>query len=329
MSEKRVIGIRGLDESIYDEIQKIAKEKNQNIADIFNDALRQYLISLDNDYIPPNIISGHMKFIVNSEALIQLNPLRIENVDKVIIENDEKLTLDLIETNLEGIKSANYVYVPQQFYYIIIKKSKHCQNIEPYEGKYRAEENLEFNSSVKITSSMLERFKNQNKRVRIKAYGDIYFDYKIDTDLFDEVVSSLKINGGLYCSEELQPIVLTKGSVTGNLGIIDENNNPIEVTQVNSKINGKQRRRENVPAPFIDLSGISEAIKEVKRALSDLGPEFQDNIKKAFTNSDLDGEYSFKKKRKKYHPSKGVKIDINTDFDDESNTDEDSLDSSE
>lgn len=321
MSEKRVIGIRGLDESIYDEIQKHAKETSRNVADIFNDALMQYLQTIKEGYTPPNVVSGHSKFIINSEALTQLNPLKIENVERVIIENDDNLTVDLIESNLEGIKNAIIVYVPQRLYYIIIKKSKNCENIEPYEGAYRIEETLEFNSNLKITSNMLERFKQQNKRIRIKANGDLWFDYQIESQLFDEIVSRIRVNGGLYCSEDLQPFVLTKGSVSGNLGIIDENNNPIEVTQVNTKKQRRTRRSDSHSSPFLDLSGISDALREIKTSFLDLGPELQDNIAKAFENIEIDGEKIRRKKRRKYPGKAEVRIDIDSDELDEDTDD--------
>ncbi|MHA1992559.1 MAG: hypothetical protein ACXACX_21525 [Candidatus Hodarchaeales archaeon] len=315
MSEKRVIGIRGLNESIYNEIQKHAKDTNKNVSDIFNEALIQYLQTIKEGFTPPNIISGHSKFIINSEALRQLTPLKIENVEKVIIENDEMLTIDLIESNLEGISNAIVVYVPQRLYYIIIKKSKNCETIEPYEGVYRIEETLEFNTSLKITSNMLERFKQQNKRIRIKANGDLWIDFKVDPQLFDEVVSRIRTNGGLYCSEALQPIILTKGSVSGNLGIIDENNDPIEVTQVKSKFERRSRKHPSHKSPFIDLSGISDAIRELKSTFVDLGPELQENLKKTLENLNFDEEGIKQKKRQKYSPKSKVKL--NVDFDED------------
>ncbi|MHA1982754.1 MAG: hypothetical protein ACW967_00260 [Candidatus Hodarchaeales archaeon] len=319
MSEKRVIGIRGLDESIYNEIQKHAKDTSKNVSDIFNEALTQYLQTIKEDFTPPNIISGHSKFIINSEALNQLKPLKIENVEKVIIENDEKLTIDLIETNLEGISNSIVVYVPQRLYYIIIKKSKNCENIEPYEGVYRIEETLEFNTSLKITSNMLERFKQQNKRIRIKANGDLWIDFKVDPQLFDEVVSRIRANGGLYCSETLQPIILTKGSVSGNLGIIDENNEPVEVTQVNTKREKRSKKHASHTSPFIDLSGIADAVRELKKTFIDLGPELEENLKKTFENLNFDEEDIKRKKRQKYSPKTKVKLNVDLDEENEEN----------
>jgi hypothetical protein len=313
MSEKKVIGIRGLDEKIYDEIQKYAKETNQNIAEIFNQALEQFLKTQQN-YNPPQVVSGHSKFIVNVEALQHLSPLRVENVERVIIDNDEKLTLELIEKNLEGIKNAEAIYVPQRLYYLIIKKSKHCDKIEPYEGVYRVEETLEFNSTVKLTKNMLERFQQQNKRVKIRAYGDLWIDYYVPVELFDDVVTRINAAAGFYCSEELQPIALTKAVVTGNLGIIDENNNPIEIQQVSSG-RGDRRTRRHGPhappeAPFIDLSAIADAVKEIKRSLTDFGPQFSEKIAEAFKNIEITEESvdfsPSKKKRTRYQPKKSA-----------------------
>ena len=290
MSEKRVIGIRGLDEKVYDEIQKYAKETDQNIADVINKALEEYIQSHRN-YKPPQVVSGHSKFVINSDALIHLNPLRVQNVERVIIENDAKLTPELIESNLDGIYYAERIYTPQRLYYIILKKAKNCEKIEIYENQYKEDKRLQFNATAKITKNLLDRFAQQNTRIRIRANGDLWIDYHVPIDLFDEVVTGIEFNWAIYCSEELKPISLTKATVSGDLGIIDENNVPIEVQQVS-----RTGRRSHIPpktsvppgSPFIDLSGISDAIKDLKDNLTGFGPQLQETIQDALKNMNID-----------------------------------------
>lgn len=315
MSEKRVIGIRGLDEKVYDEIQKHAKETDQNIADVINKALEEYIQSHRN-YKPPQVVSGHTKFIINSDALFHLNPLRVQNVEKVVVENDAKLTSELIESNLDGIYGAERVYTPQRLYYVILKKAKNCDKIEIYEDQYKEEKRLQFNSTAKITKNLLDRFAQQNTRIRIRSNGDLWIDYHVPIDLFDEVVTALEVNGAFYCSEELQPVALTKATISGDLGTIDENNVPIEIQQVSRS----GRHRSHVPprspsgSPFIDLTGISEAIKELKSNLAGFGPQLQETIQDALKNVDVNIESEdeeeedpdFRKKKIKVTPKQKI-----------------------
>ncbi|HKZ42833.1 MAG TPA: hypothetical protein VJ044_17855 [Candidatus Hodarchaeales archaeon] len=297
MSEKRVIGIRGLDECLYDEIQNYAKKSEQNIADIFNKALELFLKETAKGYRPPVIVSGHSRFIINGDALVHLAPLRVENCERVVVENDEKLTPELVETNLEGIRNADEIHVPQRLYYLIVKKAKNAERIIPYEGKYRTEETLEFNSPIKISKGMLDRFQQQNKRIKIIADGDLWIEFNVPVDLFDDVVSRVEVDGAFFCSEELQPIALTKAVVSGNLGVIDENNTPLEVQQVTRAPRHSRHRRPGAPPPFIDLSGIADAIRDIKRSIADFGPQVQEELKEAF--KDLNVEVSERKSKAK------------------------------
>ena len=60
VSEKRVVGIRGLDLQIYEQIQELARKKNDNVANIINDALKRYLlINCFFHYFLLEFFSGH------------------------------------------------------------------------------------------------------------------------------------------------------------------------------------------------------------------------------------------------------------------------------
>ena len=122
VSEKRVVGIRGLDLQIYEQIQELARKKNDNVANIINDALKRYLLNSDDVvYTAPQIISGQSKFEVTAEALRQLTPLRIEDVNTVIILDDtNEITTEMIDKDLESISRVEKIYVPNRLYYIIL-----------------------------------------------------------------------------------------------------------------------------------------------------------------------------------------------------------------
>ena len=63
--------------------------KNDNVANIINDALKKYLQNTDDvEYTAPQTISGQSKFEITAEALKQLSPLRLEDISTVIILDD-------------------------------------------------------------------------------------------------------------------------------------------------------------------------------------------------------------------------------------------------
>lgn len=230
MSEKRVVGIRGLDLAIYEQIQELARKRGTNVADVINEALRQFLHSNEEvDYAIPEIVSGQARFELTAEALEELAPLRIEDCDTVIVmDNQGEITKELVQENLDGILRVTDLYVPKVLYYVILKKSKSVGNLHRYDPPWREEKLLRFNSSTKITSKILERFRAENYRLKLVVHGDLVFSPEIPLSLFEEVVSAITVDGNMAVSEELYASVLTLGSVNGVIQLIDEEGKPVE-----------------------------------------------------------------------------------------------------
>ena len=62
MQQKRVTGIRGLNEPIYNEIKKFASITRQNIPEVVNEALFHYLQNVQEGFITLKLI---MEFVIN------------------------------------------------------------------------------------------------------------------------------------------------------------------------------------------------------------------------------------------------------------------------
>lgn len=333
-SEKRVVGIRGLDLQIYNQIQELARLKNDNVANIINDALKKYLQNTDDvEYTAPKTISGQSKFEVTAEALKQLTPLRIEDVNTVIILDDEKeITTEMIDKDLESISRVEKIYVPNRLYYIILRKAKNIVDIQKYQEPWKEEVTLNFGANAKINRTMLEKFKQENKRLKIiVSGGDLLIENDISDALFEELINELKVRGNLVVPEDLYASVLTKGTIEGSVQLIDKEGKPVDQIQfgnVGSKGDSKSSKRDkkgSTPFTFSFNPGMDTLMESMD--------ELKEGLSKIFQNINLDEEVSdainselkkeFKKNKRRVTPTKVKSSKRKKDEDDNENEDED------
>lgn len=315
MSEKKVIGIRGLDLNVYEQIQELARIKNESIATVFNEALRKYLVSnKEVDYEAPHLISGQSRFELTVEALEKLNPLKIEDVGTLIILDDlNEISENLIQSNLEGIIRVQEIFCPKRLYYAVLMKSKNVGEITSYEGKWREEKVLRFFSSTKLTANILQRFKDENYRLKlVVSSGDLYLSPDISLELFDDVISHILVKGNLAVSDDLYASLLTKGTVEGAVQLLNKEGEPIDQIQYGYDFfthddpkKGKKKQKTQSPQfnfPFIPgLETLFESIEEIK-----------EGVKSALENLDIETELNLddfstkkikKKKRERVKPT--------------------------
>ena len=293
-SEKRVVGIRGLDLQIYEQIQELARKKNDNVANIINDALKKYLQNTDDiEYTAPQTISGQTKFEITADALKQLSPLRIEDCSTVIIvdENNE-ITSDMIEKDLESITRAQEIYVPTNLYYVILKKAKNVNNVIKYDGSWREETTITFGANAKVNLSMLEKFKEENKRLKIiVSGGDLLIQNDISVDMFDDMISELKVKGNLIVPEDLYASVLTKGSIDGSVQLIDKEGKPVDQIQFGNVSSGPEAKKGSKKAKS-GASPFTFTFNPGMDTLMDSIEELKDGLSKVFQNLNIDADLS-------------------------------------
>lgn len=320
MSEKRVVGIRGLDLQIYEQIQELARMKNDNVANIINEALKKYLQNTDEvEYIAPQTVSGQNRFELTAEALIQLSPLRIEDVNTVIVldgKGEEEITTEMINRDLESINRTQTIYVPTKLYYVILKKAKNVVDVIKYDPPYREQKTLNFPSNTKLSLKILEQFKKENKRLRIiVSGGDLLLEPDIPVDVFEEIISELKVKGNLIVSEDLYASVLTKGSIEGSVQLIDKTGKTVDQIQFGNvsydndrETSSKTKKGSKNKQPFNfsfnpGMDTLFDSIEEIKNGIAqtlknlNIDENFSDAI-----NSEMNKE--MKKKRERVKPNK-------------------------
>ena len=316
MSEKRVVGIRGLDLQIYKQIQDLASQKKENVADIINEALTKYLQNAEGvEYTAPQTISGQSRFEITAEALKQLTPLRIEDVSTVIILDDNnQITPEMIEKDLDAILRAHEIFVPARLYYVILKKAKNVNDVIKYEGTWKEETTLNFGANAKLNLKMLEKFKKENKRLKIIVTGgDLLIENDISIDLFEEMVSDLRVKGNLIVPEDLYASVLTTGTIEGSVQLTDKEGNIIDQIQFGkstsqSKSDSPSKKDSKTKTPF------SFSFNPGMENLFDSIEEIKDGIAKTLKNLNIDADFSdaineeINKELKKKHKVKPTKI---------------------
>lgn len=338
MSEKRVVGIRGLDLQIYEQIQELARRKGDNVANIINDALKKYLSSSnDVDYTAPQTISGQSKFEITAEALHELSPLRIEDVATVIVVDDtNQITSDMINQDLESIIRSQEIYVPDRLYYVILKKAKNVNNVIKYTGPWKEETTLNFGANAKLNAKMLQKFKQENKRLKIIVTGgDLLIENDISVDMFEEMISELKVKGNLIVPEALYASVLTKGTIEGSVQLTDKEGKIFDQIQFGnvtkpeeSEQKGSKRTAKGKSSPFTftfnpGMDTLIDSIEEIKEGIAKTLKNL--NIEADFSeaiNNEIDKEIKRKQrvkptKVKSFKGSNSNEKDKDNDDDDE------------
>ena len=336
MSEKRVVGIRGLDLQIYEQIQELARRKGDNVANIINDALKKYLTSSEDvDYTAPQTISGQSKFEITAEALKQLSPLRIEDVSRVVIIGDD-ITVAMIDENLESIIRSQDIFVPDRLFYVILKKSKNVNNVIKYSGLWKEETTLNFGANAKLNSKMLDKFKQENKRLKvIVTGGDLLIENDITVDMFEEMISELKVKGNLIVPEALYASVLTKGTIEGSVQLTDKEGKIFDQIQFGNVPNAGDESEKGSKRSSKSKSPFTFTFNPGMDSLFDSIEEIKEGLAKTLKNLNIEADISdainneIDKEIKKKHRVKPTKIksskpsDLKTDSDDDNDDDND------
>lgn len=233
----------------------------------------------------------------------------------------------MIEQDLESISRAQEIYVPTKFYYVILKKAKNVNNVIKYDGTWREETTITFGANAKVNLSMLEKFKQENKRLKIVVTGgDLLIQNDISVDMFDDMISELRVKGNLFVPENLYASVLTKGSIDGSVQLIDKEGKTVEQIQfgnvsagVDSKKGSKKAKSGASPFTFTFNPGMDTLMDSIE--------ELKDGLSKVFQNLNIDDEISdainseIKKGIKKKHRVKPTKIKLKGKMEDEDDFD--------
>jgi len=134
-SEREVIGIRGLNPDLYNQVLVKAKEMGKNVSELMNDALRRYLEQVLAIPVTAPVVLGE------SFASLHLSKSDLEKLGKVIIrgaihvEFAEDVDEKAIEEHVVAVENCTSVLVPQQAYISVMKKARNCTSVKSYATK--------------------------------------------------------------------------------------------------------------------------------------------------------------------------------------------------
>ena len=176
---------------------------------------------------------------------------------------------------------------------------------------------------------MLEKFKKENKRLKIVVSGgDLLIENDISVDLFEELINEFKVRGNLIVPEDLYASVLTKGTIEGSVQTIDKEGKPVDQIQFgNVQSDSKWSKRDkkgSTPFTFSFNPGMDTLMESMD--------ELKEGLSKIFQNINLDEEVSdainselkkeFKKNKRRVTPTKVKSSKRKKDDEDESSEDD-------
>jgi len=135
-----MIAIRGLDTDLYNQAFSLAKNSNRKVADVVNEALKNYLVQANDTQ---NYHDGAVKVSrVKNDGFIRLSKKDILTLKKetgeFIIETSHRLVFekDVDRTALECIQNiiinGGSVEVPRDMYPLVLLKSEVHGKLEKY-----------------------------------------------------------------------------------------------------------------------------------------------------------------------------------------------------
>ena len=220
----------------------------------------------------------------------------------------------MIENDLESIVRVQQIFVPSRLYYVILKKSKNVNEVIKYNPPWKEEIPLNFGANAKLNFKMLEKFEKENKRLKITVTGgDLLIENDISVEMFEEMISELKVKGNLIVPEDLYASVLTKGTIEGSVQLTDKEGKIFDQIQFGNVSGSKtesspSKKDTKSKAPF------SFTFNPGMDTLFDSIEEIKDGIAKTLQNLNIDADISdaineeLRKDLKKKHRVKPTKI---------------------
>jgi hypothetical protein len=223
-SEKEVIGIRGLEPNLYNQILVKAKEMGKNVSDLVNDALRRYMDQvLAIPYTAPVILGeGATSFRVSKNDLEKLGKVIIRGA--VNVKFAEDVDDATVEEHVVAIENCVSVSVPQQVYISVMKKTKNCKSLGSYainpspssqtleaEGKQ-----LTINAEVARIGDLdklelsKEDLETLGKRIVLENIEDLKLSPEVDIDTVNKYIEVIRNVETLEVPKSIYMVILTK-----------------------------------------------------------------------------------------------------------------------
>ncbi|MHA1944789.1 MAG: hypothetical protein ACXAC6_02435 [Candidatus Hodarchaeales archaeon] len=215
LRSEKVIGIRGLDERLYREISRIAKKNGVSVAELINPLLAKY--RFDSGSENGSTISNIKTLELNNEELVNLDDeiINLVNIKNLLLGPD--ITIETFK-KIKKIEQINKIWVPSHLYLQVLKKAKHCKNIEKYKGDHLPlvlQKN--FDSDVHLTKTFFEYFLESEEMVDLTVGGELRIDDDISISDFKQVIYSLQVDGDIHAPRHLIGYLFAKAECYGEI----------------------------------------------------------------------------------------------------------------
>jgi hypothetical protein len=214
LKSDKVIGIRGLNSQLYKDISKIAKKNHLSVGELLNRVLAKYRY---NSFGEERDIISHIDSLeLIEEELGNLeDPISIINVKTLLLAPD--ITTESFK-KIEKIENIERVWVPSHLYLTLLKKARHCIQIEKYKGEILPQVvQKRFDSDLKLSQSFIQYFIETEQQVDLTVHGDLQIDSDVTLDNFKDVIYSLRVDGDIEAPNPLVGYLFAKAKVYGEI----------------------------------------------------------------------------------------------------------------
>lgn len=211
-SDREVIGIRGLDSNLYQQMLAKAKELGKNVSELMNDALKLYL----NQVLAASTIG-------EGSVNLELSKTDLEKLGKVIIRGvvhvkfSEDVDDKTIEEHVVALENCVNVTVPKQAYLNAVTRAKNCINIKPYSEKPLPtfEKETQISEATRIgdienLELSKEDFETLGKKVVLENIKHLKLSPDVDEETVNNYIEIIQDVEQLEVPKRVYVLILTK-----------------------------------------------------------------------------------------------------------------------
>ena len=164
-----------------------------------------------------NTISNIKTLDLHEEELVTLADEKINLIDIKTLRFGPDITMETF-SKINKIENINKIWVPSHLYLLVLKKAKHCENIEKYKGDHLPLVlQKSFDSDVHLSRTFFEYFLETGEMVDLTVYGELRIDNDITLDEFRNVIYSLFVDNDIHAPRHLIGFIFAKAKCYGDI----------------------------------------------------------------------------------------------------------------
>jgi len=217
--EKEVIGIRGLNPDLYNQVLVKAKEGGKNVSELINDALRRYLDEVLGTSVNAPVIFGEgiTSLVVSKDDLEKLGKAIIRGATSIKFAED--VDDKAIEEHVVAIENCTSVSIPHLAYISAMKRARNCTVVKSYGDRPSTVSRIPQSTGneevvrigdleeLELSKEDLETF---GKRVVLEDIEHLKFGPDFDVDTVNKYIETIREVETLEVPRSIYMFVLTK-----------------------------------------------------------------------------------------------------------------------